>query len=496
MEFSKRLDALMSLTKVTNSSLARYCSLDASFISRLRRGKRNVVPDAPYLRNMSKYLSKNIKTEIQKETLISLINKPLDFLDFKKVNQEVLSWLIGKKKTSIVAAIKGYEKGNFSFVSNDNYIQDDIINVSSFIAFGDQGKREVVIKFLKEVISSSKKTTLYLYSDENMDWLTEDRMYLNIWSTLLVKVIQKGNKIVIIHTIERAFDEIINAIMQWVPMYLTGAIEPYYYPKRRDGLLKRTLFIAKDIAVVNANSINKNKTANLFFTEEDIIRSFEEEFLNLLKQCKPLMRIYKNGEFDEFRNIFNEFESEDNLTYLKSMNFSSLTIPKRLINKLRKKGEISKKDEIFLLNRKNKFESNLAKIQYFEVMTMPDICNGLVLSSDIIKVDGKLLKLKYNLDDLIVHLNHIVDLMEKYRNFNVSINKQDKTPFILYVKEGIGLIVIKAEEPIIAFAVNESNLTAAFIDYFHKNYLNLYNKKRSIKNIKCVLKDLEKLNNN
>src|SRR6056297_1919881 len=104
MEFSKRLDALMSLTKVTNSSLARYCSLDASFISRLRRGKRNVVPDAPYLRNMSQYLSKNIKTEIQKETLISLINKPLDFLDFKKVNQEVLSWLTGKKKTSIVAA--------------------------------------------------------------------------------------------------------------------------------------------------------------------------------------------------------------------------------------------------------------------------------------------------------------------------------------------------------------------------------------------------------
>jgi hypothetical protein len=88
MDFSKRLDTLMSLVTVTNSSWAKDCSLDASFISRLRRGRRNVILDAPYLDNMAQYLARNVKTEIQKETLISLINKPLDLHNCKNNVQQ------------------------------------------------------------------------------------------------------------------------------------------------------------------------------------------------------------------------------------------------------------------------------------------------------------------------------------------------------------------------------------------------------------------------
>jgi hypothetical protein len=489
----------MSLVKVTNSSLAKYCSLDASFISRLRRGRRNVVLDAPYLDNMAQYIARNVKTEIQKETLISLINKPLDFTNYESVTDAILTWLTGRKNKSLVDAIESYKDEKFSFSINDNYIQDDILNVTSSVAFGGQGKREIVIKFLKEVLSANKKTTLYLYSDEDMSWLTEDESYLSKWASLLVKVIQKGNNIVIVHTIERSFDEMINAIMQWVPLYLTGSIEPYYYPRRRDGLIKRTMFIAKDISVVTSTSISQNRPVNMYFSHESIVSSIEEEFLNFLKKCKPLMRIYKKDELNEFLDIFNEFESENSLTYMKSLSFSSLTLPKNLIEKLEEDKEISKDDKELLIDRKNKFEKMLTTKKYYETITLPDtyklLNNRYSFLSDFITAEGTLLKHNYDKEDLITHLKYVIDLMEKNENFNLAINNQEKTPFILYIKEDIGLIVIKAKEPMIAFAVNESNLTAAFLDYFHKHYLNGYSKRKTVEKLKNVIKEIEKNEN-
>ena len=43
MRFSEKLDYLMKVTNTTNSALASSTSLDASYISRLRRGVRNLL---------------------------------------------------------------------------------------------------------------------------------------------------------------------------------------------------------------------------------------------------------------------------------------------------------------------------------------------------------------------------------------------------------------------------------------------------------------------
>ena len=54
-------------------------------------------------------------------------------------------------------------------------------------------------------------------------------------------VILKGNRIRIIHTVSRALNEIFDAITQWLPLYLTGSIEPYYYPRSQDGVFSAYL---------------------------------------------------------------------------------------------------------------------------------------------------------------------------------------------------------------------------------------------------------------
>ncbi|HRW11848.1 MAG TPA: hypothetical protein P5549_01850, partial [Syntrophomonas sp.] len=59
----------------------------------------------------------------------------------------------------------------------------------------------------------------------------------------------------------------------------------------------------------------------------------------------------------------------------------------------------------------------------------------------------------------------------------------------LYVKEELGAIIIKTTPPYIIFAINESNLTAAFWDYLTL----LHNETRMDK--KTVIKQLQKIVN-
>ena len=65
MNFNEKLDLLMSVTNTSNSSLAHRISLDASYISRLRRGLRKPPKNADYLLAMADCFS-NQSSEQQK----------------------------------------------------------------------------------------------------------------------------------------------------------------------------------------------------------------------------------------------------------------------------------------------------------------------------------------------------------------------------------------------------------------------------------------------
>jgi len=55
MRFADKLDFLMSTTKTTNSALAHYLVLDASYISRLRTGKRRIPKDLELITRICEY---------------------------------------------------------------------------------------------------------------------------------------------------------------------------------------------------------------------------------------------------------------------------------------------------------------------------------------------------------------------------------------------------------------------------------------------------------
>jgi len=62
----------------------------------------------------------------------------------------------------------------------------------------------------------------------------------------------------------------------------------------------------------------------------------------------------------------------------------------------------------------------------------------------------------------------------------------------LYCKEDVGIISSKKEPPFMIFAINESNMTAAFWDFLEESNLpERYNKKSNMKKLKDYIEKIE-----
>lgn len=394
MTFGEKLDLIMKITNTTNSALARAISIDSSFISRLRRGVRNPARNENYLKAMSVYFSGRCNLPYQKAALKELFEKALNGLPEQIISPDntdqltklIYQWFLEEKaggSKSVENLLHDVTRFNFnktpqiSEMEISNTSENPVANGTVF--YGIKGKQAAVINFLSLVLMNKKPVTLLFYSDEDMEWLTESYEFASKWTSLLIKVIMKGNSIKIIHTVNRSLDEILASVEKWLPIYMTGAVEPYYYPKTRDGVFKRTLCIAPDTAVVTSSSVGSNikNSANFFYTDQETIMALTEEYNDYLTLCKPLMRIFTHFRKENYYSVLSEFEDVNSQSVLKTDSLSTITMPIGLAAAIYSRSCLENDERERALSyhktRMERFEDSLQNNKFTEIITVPDV---------------------------------------------------------------------------------------------------------------------------
>lgn len=501
MKFYEKLDFFMNITKTTNSSLSMQISLDASHVSRLRRGERQLVPGAEYINQMAVYFVSHCIDDYQKAALLDASRMPtMSFKDLDTTIEGVYKWLIADEKlesASVSSFLNGlnHSKNGATRMNLENSLPFEPLETKPHISlyYGTEGKREAVIRFLSIVLKKEKPGEILLYSDESMAWLTEDQSFQVIWMTLISRVIAQGNHIKIIHNVSRNLDEMLEALSKWIPLYMTGAIEPFYYPKKRDGIFKRTMFIASGKAALSANSFDamSDKVTNILFQKEKAVESLVDEFNSYLSLCKPLMHIFTDDNRQEYLKMLEEFEREIENTVVKTEQLSLLTMPNHVVSSILNRTDMKNKKEWqdYFIGRKESFLEVIKTKSFNEIIKIDDIAN---IKEGLVKIGytgiRELSEMAYTPLEYRDHLKNIIDLLNKYDNYNVVIdgcNKIDDRRF--YVKENLGVIVEKTAEPHVVFVINEANMSAAFWDYVNRSFEE-YKQDKDI-----VIKQLENL---
>jgi len=262
----------------------------------------------------------------------------------------------------------------------------------------------------------------------------------------------------------------LHAISQWMPLYMSGLIEPYYYPKKRDGIFKRTLFIAPNTSAVTSSSMgNMIKIAsNFLIRNKSAVEALTEEFNQYLNLCSPLMQLFTPKDKNVYIDTLLEFEKEEGASIILTESLSLLTIPEAVASSVISRIMDTSSNIVELMKyRMTNFQNQLQDNSFIEIIKIFDgdeIKSGKVkiASSDILS--GGVVY--YTLDEYISHLENIQHLMNTYQNFNVYLTEEPiESQYMVYAREDLGAIVAKASAPSIALAINESNLTAGFWDY-------------------------------
>lgn len=482
MFFHEKLDWLMKITDTSNSRLARIANLDNSFISRLRHGVRTPSRKENYLKIFADYFAKHLTLDYQKSAFCEAANlRPGTWpSELSELSVLINKWLADEQllpPSPVESFVEGLsmfagKKGTPMMPLTNQEISEGL-NFTSQAYFGNQGKRDAVINFLSLVLAQKKPSTLLLHSEEDMQWLMEKPEFLAKWATLMSHVIARGHRIKIIHTVNRSLDEMLSAISQWLPLYMSGAIEPYYYPKHRDGVFKRTLFVAPETAAVVSKTIGEGgNNTNYLFTDRAILFSLLDEFNSYLALCRPLVHIFTKPRTESYLAALAEFESEHANSIIKAPTLSAVTLPLKLVpGMLTRCTNPNKKIEAYQRKRIINFEQGLASNSFTELISLPDIADvqagHIRISLADMIADGDVF---YSPEEYALHLQNIVRLLETYDNYHVYLERKNQTDNImLYTKEEIGTIIAKCEPPAVMFAINESNMTAAFWDFMqHK----------------------------
>ena len=196
-------------------------------------------------------------------------------------------------------------------LSGGGYAAREGRGTEAVLFYGNAGKRDAVAAFLGALCEDGKAHRLLLFSDEDMTWLYEDPVFTRTWSQLMEKLLAGGSRIRIIHSIGRDENEMWEAVRKWLPIYLSGAIEPWYYPRLRDGIFQRTLFIAeRRMALVSESTRGQaGEELVILLRDPEAADALEQEFSAYLALCRPLLEVARPGSGAELSQVLKAFRS-------------------------------------------------------------------------------------------------------------------------------------------------------------------------------------------
>ena len=425
MSFADKLNLLIRIFSITNNQLARAIKVDPSLISRWRNGSRTAGSNSDYIIALAEYFARSARMDYQRSALWELTGQkpPEPSGSPEQISKVLLSWLSAADDNQIKNFMNNLaqlgEIKESSIIVDNGSIQFQLPtgkHADSDIYFGIQGKREAVIRFLSMVLASSKPCELFLMSEEDMEWLTGDREFYGHWASLLMKVVTAGSRIKIIHTVNRDTSELMKVIDKWLPIHMTGRIESYYYPKYRESLFKRTMFIAEGLAAITSTSIGGKTDSNLnfFFLDKKVLSSITDDFNTYLSECRQLMMLYTKERLSEYSQLLLELEAQsgDYITYKNTL--SLLTMPDSILKKFLSYTDMGfdEKEKMLSLHnaRVDAFKAYLKYNHYTEIINVSSEClNGrqIMSFSSIESFINR--KIEYTNVYLAAHIENIVN---------------------------------------------------------------------------------------
>lgn len=457
--FGKRLDMIMTLIELSNIRLSKILSVDASLISRFRTGERTPKSNQKLAEQICQVIMERIiRLEKQKEVAALIGILPEQF------NQAVLNtWLLDSENIHqkgilaiehLVGAFDAFSlSAKLPLPSFEEIAPREVLCSSETMYFGVEGIRTAVIRFLGNAALYGAKE-LWLYSDQNIDWLVGDPVFFMRWANLMVACVKKGIRIKMIHSIDRNLEEMFSGIKSWVPLYMSGMIQSFYLTKSSIRRFSYTIFLCPGISCIQScHSVGMEEEGiYYYYTDEKNLLYYKNTYQKLLLDAKTLIKTF----------VMEDIVMPLGGLMIVQSGLSIATMPKELVDTL----DIPDLERHWK-HQKMLLEQHLQTDYIYECITLEsfEALSSGKIAMPRLTIPQENAKLYYSPKQYAIHIRNILELLDHYPNYRVIILPEIPFENVKIIIGTKSIVVIRTTQPFLSFHFSHPLMCKAFQEY-------------------------------
>ncbi len=371
--YYQNFDLLVKELEINGSKMAAALHYDPSYISKIRVGKRAPSNPALFVEAVCAYTVKNCGSEDERRKVASLTGStPEKLKDPESYFQTLQNWL----------CLASLEKADYvsGFLKKmDEFNLDDYIRAIHFDSlkipkvpfqlpvsrhyYGLKEMREGELDFLKHTIFSRSSEPLHLCSDMPVEDMAADVVFAKKYMAGLALVLKKGLDIHIIHDVERPMQDMMLGLENWIPLYMTGQISPYYLKGVQNKVYSHLHYSSGQAAMTGDCISGHHENAHYYLTShKEEVEACRKNTEYLLKKASPLMDIYRE---EKKKQLYDFLEKNSGTEGRRRRILAApplFTIPEQLLEKILQNNHIEKAVCTRILKMQEKEKKRMERI--------------------------------------------------------------------------------------------------------------------------------------
>ena len=469
--FGEKLNAVLELSELSNVRFGRLINMDPSYVSRFRSGLRSPGANTKAAHNICNVLVNRLRDQNRLDALAQLMGTAPADPEENGVEEWIQcfrSWLFGVEREDYSGVAEKLMENIDSFSAEPRQAlltEKELLALpieEAPVYFGTCGLQNAVFRFLSEALRREESGgELLLYSDQSMDWLVEDPAFRLKWASLMMACVAKGIRIRIIHNLDRNPAEMIDAILSWLPLYLSGGIESFYCTRQKDSRFSHTLFLAPGSACIEAFHVagQEEHGRYRYDTEPALLNCARITFDALLAESKRLVWIYRNAE-EEL-----PFGEQGDLTVIGTV-LSLATMPEGTLRAMLSRSDAApeaKKAAFALWHSRSRMLQN--RLENSTVYEFLPLAGDEQLYAGEVWNDLAGIPLAYTPAEYADHIRQLLTLVENAPNYQFCPLPEPSFPHIRIAIARDAVKVTRLSDPRITFMISHPAIRDAFLAY-------------------------------
>lgn len=300
----ENFNTLVEVMELSVSRLCRYANYDPSTIFRFRSGARQPAEPERFAQAVAAYVSQELDDVQHREIAGALLDcEAAALADRAAYCQRLRDWLLGSHALRQDGVSHFLSKlDEFDLNEYIRSIRFDELKVpttpfqlpTSRSYFGLQQMMESELDFMKAAVLSRSTEPVILYSDMPMEQMAQDPEFPKKWMFGMAMLLKKGLTLRIIHNIDRSISEMMLGLESFIPMYMTGQIEPYYFKTPQNGVFLHFMRSAGTVALTGEAVAGHHSEGRYDLTKvKSEVAYCRRRAEAMLENASPLMDFYR-----------------------------------------------------------------------------------------------------------------------------------------------------------------------------------------------------------